>query len=237
MFDLNVLLEWARWLFVLKFQFFPLLIFLYLVKNEHGFPKAFLWSSLAAVCSLTITFFGITESDKFLLAVNCFIIGGGLRFFLNIPMLGAAYKKLMQATIFVWLFIVGAISTVFAAGGFIGVEGSSVSVFTTSLILLAGTIVAIAIALRFKGDMYLAGALPFMILFILRLALRPFVTGTFMGVDVSSHAGLAGMGIFIVASVVAIVVSEKLKVHGLKMRVMPFAALLILKVVLQKLLK
>lgn len=151
-------------------QFFPLLAFVWGEHLKLGWDYLFIFSGCLAAVLVTLSLFKVIQkSDKFVLAFNCFLIGGAAMFLFNIKFLGYVYKNFIEATLFIWLFIIGVITTLFAPEGFIDLQSSDkAKVRMLSLYLLAGVVGAFVFSIFFKGNTFIAGAIPYIGLTILR---------------------------------------------------------------------
>ena len=71
----------------------------------------------------------------------------------------------MQAMLPIWLLVIGCITTVFTEAGFIGVSSANKEkVLRYSLYLLLFAMLAAFFAFSFRGNMIIAGILPFVLL-------------------------------------------------------------------------
>ena len=100
--------------------------------------------------------------DRVSLGVDVFLIVGGAGFLFNIAPILYIYRKLIQATLFASLLVVGVLTTFLTERGFVGTKHREQGlVIIYSLYLLGAGVVAFFVSLVFRGNFFLAGILPF----------------------------------------------------------------------------
>lgn len=156
----------SRKLFIL-IQFVPLSAFLVIIRwsddSDPNWKLAFIIGGCIAVIESFLLSLNKNEFNRFILAVNLFLFLGGVGFLFDIYPVLILYKNLMQSALFASLFLVGLVTTFFSAHGFIGVDHPNKKlVRNRSLFLLIATIFAFVLSLFFRGNMLLAGILPFL---------------------------------------------------------------------------
>lgn len=171
----------SRKLFILV-QFFPLSAFLVIIRWSDGsdpnWKMAFIIGGCIAVIESFLLSLSKNQFNRFILAVNLFLFVGGVSFLFDIYPVLMLYKKLMQSALFASLFLVGLVTTFFSAHGFIGVDHPNKKlVRNRSLYLLIATIFTFVLSLFFRGNMLLAGILPFIGLLLVGKILCPKLNG------------------------------------------------------------
>jgi len=137
-------------------QFLPLVAFLWTARyfgfNDTGWMYAFYAGSVIAIIQSAIFVFYKIFLNRFLLAINLFLLGGGLAFLTNSTILLNVYDNYQHIMLFVALIIVGVVTTFFTKAGFVGVENSSpVKTRRFSLYLLGASVLGLGAALVFKN--------------------------------------------------------------------------------------
>ena len=155
----------ARKLFLLV-QFVPLSVFLAIIRwsDEPGpnWKFAFIAGGCIAVIESILLSVAKNVFNRFILAVNLFLIVGAVGFLFKIHFILSLYKNLMHSTLFASFLFVGLVTTFFSAYGFIGVKHSNKHIVRSrSIFLLIASLVAFILSMLFRGNMLLAGILPF----------------------------------------------------------------------------
>src|SRR5579872_6687196 len=109
-------------------QFLPLVAFLWTARyfgfNDTGWMYAFYAGSIIAIIQSAIFAFYKIFFNRFLLAINLFLLGGGVAFLTHSKILLNLYSDYQQVMLFVAFIIVGVVTTFFTKAGFVGVENS-----------------------------------------------------------------------------------------------------------------
>ncbi len=156
-------------------QFAPLSVFLAIIRwsdaSGPDWKLAFIAGGCIAVIESILLFASKNVVNRFILAVNLFLFVGGVSFLFQIYSVLGLYKNLMQSALFASLILVGVMTTLFSAYGFIGVKHSNKHmVRSRSIFLLIASSVALILSIIFRGNMLFAGILPFVgLLFINKL--------------------------------------------------------------------
>lgn len=158
-------LDMARKLFLLV-QFVPLSVFLAIIRcsDEPGpnWKLAFIAGGFVAVIESILLSATKNVFNRFILAVNLFLFVGGVSFLFKINPILSLYKNLMQSALFASFLLVGLVTTLFSAYGFIGVNHSNKHIVRSrSIFLLMAFLMAFILSMLFRGNMLLAGILPF----------------------------------------------------------------------------
>lgn len=146
----------------------PLAGFLIAYRIVQDWETAFIVGGALALLQIKLFLYERLSIDRFMLAVNLFVVGGAIGFLFNINWLLDLYETYIQATLFGYLVLVGIISTCCTKLGFINVEARAALVRTYSIYLLIGTLIAFGFSLYFKGHLLWAGIVPFVLLRIFR---------------------------------------------------------------------
>lgn len=135
-------------------QFIPMAVFLYVYKSSGDWVPAFQIGGAIAIVMLGASLFTGRVIDRVLLTINCFLLGGAAMFVFNIVWLQNLYSHFAQTTIFLWLLVIGILTTVFSPVGFIGLDGQRERKQITmhSIFLLAAVCVAIGVSLYFHDS-------------------------------------------------------------------------------------
>lgn len=155
----------------LMVQFIPLSIFLAIIRwSDEGSPNwelAFIVGGSIAVIESILLSTRKIAFNRFIMAANLFLFVGGVGFLFRIYPILSLYKHLMQSALFAALILVGLVTTFFSIYGFIGVDHPDKRLIRSrSIYLLIASLVAFVLSLIFRGNMLLAGILPFIGLLI-----------------------------------------------------------------------
>lgn len=154
-------------------SYLPLTAFLGTYRFTHSWPQAFVAGACVAVVSLAVNAVMGERFERFLLAANIFLIGGGLGvagMYFDLDGLMNLYRVGMQSTLLVSLLLVGLVTTFATRGGFLGADKANPKkVRQYSLYLLGATVVGTAGAIYFSlhDSGMLAGFVPFVVLKLL----------------------------------------------------------------------
>jgi hypothetical protein len=152
-------------------QFIPLSVFLAIIRWSDGtgpnWKLAFIIGGCIAVIESILLFIRKIAFDRFIMAVNLFLFVGGMGFLFRIYPILNLYRHLMQSALFAALLLVGFVTTFFSVYGFIGVKHPNKQIVRSrSIYLLIASLFAFVISILFRGNMLLAGILPFIGLLI-----------------------------------------------------------------------
>ena len=159
-------------------SFLPLTAFLGTYRATQSWSQAFVVGACIALMSCMVNIVLGESFERFLLAVNLFLMGGavgvaGMCF--GFDGLMNLYRVGMQSTLLVSLLLVGLVTTFATRGGFFGADKANAQkVHVYSLYLLGATMVGTAWSVYFtlNGGGMLAGVVPFVALKLLSKALR-----------------------------------------------------------------
>jgi len=193
-------------------QFIPMIVFLYSYQAYGDWVPAFKSGGIAAFIMLIASLFAERIIDRALLSINCFLLGGAAMFLFDIGWLQNLYQHSAQTTIFLWLLLIGIVTTVVSPAGFVGFKDTHdrAKVIRLSLYFLAAVCLATFVSFYFRGDNLRGFILPWLGIVVF----RDFLAGDFL---------LAGVGV--VGSSALLL----LRNGGLKGGIIVFVGLKILK--------
>jgi len=148
------------------FQFLPISLFstyafaLGLPSNERWL-EAFMLSALVGVLQLVVLAFVKRPMSRLVLAINSYLIVGGLAAFFQQWWVLDLYNQGQELSIFIFIFTVGIITTFASQHGFIALEkGNKKQIRFASYLLLTASVVAAIIAFIFQGNTTYSAVLP-----------------------------------------------------------------------------
>lgn len=173
--------------FVAVFQFLPLTTFLATYRlsslfcqptnNSCSWRLAFIVGGIAALAQTALFVGKKYELNPIMLAINCFLLCGGIGMAFGISIILEFYRNFMQTTLLIWLLIIGIMTTIFSKKGFAGIEHTSQSkVIKYSLILIFVTSLAIVWSLYFKNNFLFSIVIPFASVVLLRKLLLSIIS-------------------------------------------------------------
>lgn len=139
-----------------KLQFLPVTIFILTAKyydfTDLGWQNGFYAGSLFAILQTIFLVLNNQVIERFLLAVNLFLLGGAFGFLLNSDLILEFYGAHKQVVLFVALIIVGLFTTFSTKTGFLGIDKfTKKETRILSLYLLAASAFALAISIFVKS--------------------------------------------------------------------------------------
>lgn len=153
-------------------QFLPLSFFMITYRVMGDWQPAFIAGGITALLQIAIFLYQKIELDRFILAINCFLVGGATMYVFDIAWLQNLYDHFLYTTLFVWLCIIGAITTIFSKNGYLGIPHNNPKMIRAfSLSLLFGTVIATAFSWFFQGDFIFAAVVPWVFLIFLKKTL------------------------------------------------------------------
>ena len=166
-----------NWIFAVV-QFLPLSIFMGYAfaqgsPTDDRWLEAFQVGAIAAIVQLLIVLPQRRPVNRLILAVNLYLMLGGLSALSRQYWLLRFYGVLKESGIFILILGIGAITTFATSAGFIAVaETPKIPARRASLLLLASAVFALAISVIFRGDHVLAGVLPMLCIVVPHQLLR-----------------------------------------------------------------
>lgn len=157
------------------FQFLPLSVFLYFSRQnietgEANWAPAFQAGALAAVLELMILIPILkAKISRLITAVNLYLIIGGLAFFLNLIGLLNLIGKLRETGLLMTVIFVVLLSIVLTkSGAFENAPDDSMNARKYSIYFLGWCVIATVFSWMNKGQLQLAGVVPFISLIIVK---------------------------------------------------------------------
>ncbi|MBX9830441.1 hypothetical protein K2X40_00645 [Candidatus Babeliales bacterium] len=151
----------------------PLIAFVWAFRFLGNWEHAFEIGGLLSLVYIVVSLHAKKTEQSFMLAIHCFLLGGACMFLLEIDWLQNIYAHFLYATLFLWLFIVGCLQTIYSPAGFVGLPGAPRErVVRASCILLLATFAAFLFAWKGPQSMILVAVLPFIALNYVRVVLQ-----------------------------------------------------------------
>ncbi len=195
----RVLLGWLR----NTLLFAPVLLFITYATWNGTPPTPERWVAafeLGALLAIkeTLTLLVLRRPlNRLMLGANLFLVIGGALAWLQLWQAFAVFAYLQGSAVLAAMAVVGVVTTVASRGGFVGVAGAErAAVRRASLLLLAVAAGSFALAFGFRGDRWLGGTLPILVLALSmrwqasRLTASRSVAGT-----ATMHAPTAGAAV------------------------------------------
>ena len=162
--------------------FIALALFAYLAfgrgpATDDGFVYAFKVSGLVALGELAFLLGRPKPANRLVLGANIWLIAGAAAAYLELWWWLRIYQQFGEASLFASMLIVGLASTWLSPAGFVAKLGPTIEVRRASLLLLASVLVALAVAVYFRGNVKLAAVLPVIALSWLNRLLRLRLSG------------------------------------------------------------
>lgn len=145
--------------------------------SDDGFVHAFKVSGLVAAVELAFLLVRAKLANRLILGANIWLIAGAVAAYLELWWWLRLYQQFGEASLFVSMLIVGLVSTWLSPSGFVAKQGPTIEVRRASLLLLGSVLVALAVAVHFRGDVKYAAILPVIALSWLNRLLRLRVRG------------------------------------------------------------
>jgi hypothetical protein len=147
-------------------EFIPIIAFGWVVRltneNAVNWKLAFIVGACIALLERSLLVAKRLPLDRLLLGVDMFLVVGGAGFLFNITFILLLYERLMQATLFAFVLVVGILTTFLTERGFLGIRHHERSqVLSYSLYLIGAGVVAFLVSFAFRGNYLLAGVIPF----------------------------------------------------------------------------
>ena len=130
---------------------FPVVLFLWMRRFGYSWIESFMVGGIFSLGYLVYLWSNKKKIDHLQLSLYCFLIGGACLIF-KIPALNIAYRTLKQSIIFVWLIIIGMVTTIFTQSGFIDVKKANKrQVVFASLLLILTSILLLPFSFYVKN--------------------------------------------------------------------------------------
>lgn len=138
---------------------------------------AFKVSGILAIAELAFLISRVKPANRLIIGANLWLIAGALAAYLEQWWWLQLYQRSGEASLFVSILIVGLATTWWSPSGFIAKLGPIAQVRRASLLLLASVLIALALAVYFRGNVEYAAVLPVVALSWLNRLLRHRVNG------------------------------------------------------------
>ncbi|MGC2310467.1 MAG: hypothetical protein WA432_02515 [Candidatus Babeliaceae bacterium] len=155
-------------------RFLPITAFVIIFRWFNNWQYAFLVGAILSLLQILFFLYKKLPFNRFVLAINLFLLTGGLSIFCDITPILLAYERLEQTAVFIWLCIVGLITTICTTRGFINVEiknNDHKNVFLYSLILFIATVLATICSWLLHYNYLASTVIPFVALILLQIYL------------------------------------------------------------------
>ena len=155
------------------FQFLPIAAFLAVARYKGSTPDAwvagFQVGAVLAVVESVVLALNHVPWNRLLLGANLYLVVGGFGCTFGIEPIIRFVSQWRESAVFLSLIVVGIVTTLFTPGGFIEAPHAERSaVVKNSALLLAAVCVCLALSIFFRGDPWLAGTIPFVLLVAIR---------------------------------------------------------------------
>lgn len=157
--------------------FLALAVFAYLAfaagpASDERFVHAFKVASVVALLELVALLAREAPANRLIMGANLWLILGGAAAFLEQWWLLRIYQHFGEASLFASMLLVGAVAMWRTPAGFIGKVGARRLVLQRSWLLLLAVVLALVVAVYFRGNVKLAAVLPVIALSWLNRLLR-----------------------------------------------------------------
>ncbi|OFZ56007.1 MAG: hypothetical protein A2428_08645 [Bdellovibrionales bacterium RIFOXYC1_FULL_54_43] len=161
----------------LALQFLPLAVFVAVARKNGFTPEAwsiaFQSSAIFAFIETVLLVIAKKPLNRLLMGANLFLAIGGIAFLLELDTVLAFYGQMMETTLFLAVVIVGLVSTFFTSRGFIEVadrQPQDIRRYSQYLLVITATCTVVSVI--FRGNVLLAGTVPFVALIVARKLLQ-----------------------------------------------------------------
>jgi hypothetical protein len=157
--------------------FLALAVFAYLAfaagpASDERFVHAFKVASVVALLELVALLAREVPANRLIMGANVWLIVGGAAAFLEQWWLLRIYQHFGEASLFASMLLVGVLAMWRTPAGFVGKVGARRVVLQRSWLLLLAVVLALAVAVVFRGNVKVAAVLPVIALSWLNRLLR-----------------------------------------------------------------
>lgn len=157
--------------------FLALAVFAYLAfaagpASDERFVHAFKVASVVALLELVALLAREVPANRLIMGANVWLIVGGAAAFLEQWWLLRIYHHFGEASLFASMLLVGVLAMWRTPAGFVGRVGARRVVLQRSWLLLLAVVLALAVAVVFRGNVKVAAVLPVIALSWLNRLLR-----------------------------------------------------------------
>ena len=145
--------------------FLALALFAYLgfgrgPTSDEQFVFAFKICGAVALVELVVLLARAAPANRLIIGANLWLIAGGAAALLEQWWFLRVYQHFGEASLFAAMLCVGVLSTAFSPAGFIGKQGQRDKVLRASVLLAAAVVVALLVAIYFRGNVRYAAVVP-----------------------------------------------------------------------------
>lgn len=157
--------------------FLALAVFAYLAfaagpASDERFVHAFKVASVVALLELVALLAREVPANRLIMGANVWLIVGGAAAFLEQWWLLRIYQHFGEASLFASMLLVGVLAMWRTPAGFVGKVGARRLVLQRSWLLLLAVVLALVVAVYFRGNVKFAAVLPVIALSWLNRLLR-----------------------------------------------------------------
>ena len=142
--------------------------------TDERFVAAFKLGACVAAIELIILFLRKPLANRLIIGANIWLLVAGLAAITEQWWVLRGYQSFGEASLFVAILLVGLVATVALPGGFVATVGPRRKVLLASGVLLTAVVVALVLAVAFRGNIKFAAVLPVIGLSWLNRALQRF---------------------------------------------------------------
>jgi hypothetical protein len=145
--------------------FLALALFAYLAfgrgpTSDEQFVFAFKVCGAVAAIELVVLLARAATANRLIVGANLWLIAGGLAAYLEQWWYLRVYQHFGEASLFFAMFCVGVLSTALSPAGFVGKLGQRDKVLRASVLLAGAVMVAMLVAIYFRGNVKVAAVVP-----------------------------------------------------------------------------
>jgi len=156
------------------FQFLPISLFstyafaLGEPSNERWLD-AFILAAIVGVIQLVVLVFINKPMSRLILAINCYLILGGLAALFQQWWVLKLYNQGQELSIFIFIIFIGIVTTIISKHGFIAaIGGTKQDTRQASYLLILASLIALFVAYLFQGSITYSAVLPIITLALLQ---------------------------------------------------------------------
>lgn len=143
--------------------------------TDEGMVRAFKVGAIFAAIELAVMAYRSPVANRLVVGANAWLVAGGVAAFLEQWWWLRGYQRLQETSLFLALFVVGAISTALAPTGFVAAEGPRRRVIWASIGLLAAVLAAVAVSAHLQGNVTFSAVVPLIALSLCNRVLGKYV--------------------------------------------------------------
>jgi hypothetical protein len=121
---------------------------------------AFKVGACLATLELAALVYRSVPANRLIIGANLWLLAGGIAAFTKQWWWLRGYERLGEASLFLIILLVGAVTTAFSRAGFVGAPGPRRKVVLLSAALLVGVVAALVASIYYRGNAKFAAVLP-----------------------------------------------------------------------------